>query len=331
MRGSHPVTQQETATRFAPPAQSPSVVPAEARVAPPPQLSILMPVWNERAFLESCIGSIRAPEGMSIEVVLVDDGSTDATGDIAARWAAAAPFPVHIIHAPHRGKAAALNLAYARASGACFILLAGDDLLVPERLADRVAAVVGPGPRLAQCGYRTFWHHRPDRAGVEYDPRRSGDHVAGGAASFNRAFAEIYFPIPEELPNEDTWLRAAAIATGTSITPVDGLGLLYRIHPRNSVGPLRSFAETDLNLQQRHRAFELAERRFRARLDARGAARLAALCRAERLRQGRGLARLLLMPGLTWQDRTSFAANASPLLYALKRRAAPLLKRLLRL
>lgn len=299
--------------------------------AAPVRLSILMPIWNEGRFLARCIESIQPQNGLAIEVVLVDDGSTDATRTIAEEWAAAAPFPVHIIPSTHRGKAAALNAAYGRATGTTFILLAGDDLLLSNLLPARVAAVLGPEPRLAQCSYRTFWDQLPERGGITYSPQRNGDHIAGGAASFNKAFAQLYFPIPEDLPNEDTWLRAVAIATETPIAPVEGLGLMYRIHPRNSVGPLRTFAETDWNLRQRHRAFNLACRRFSGRLGSKGAARLAALSRAEELRSRRSLLQLLVLPKLTRQDRATFVANASPALYALKRHATPLLKRLFRL
>lgn len=300
-------------------------------LAPPLRLSILMPVWNQQHFLSHCLETIQPPEDLSLEVVLVDDGSTDATRIIAEQWAAAAPFPVHIIHSTHRGKAAALNAAYAKAQGTTFIMLAGDDLLLSELLPSRVTAVMGPEPRLAQCGYLTFWDQSPEREGVEYSARGSGDHIAGGAASFNKAFAEIYFPIPEDLPNEDTWLRAVAIATETPIIPVEGIGLFYRIHPGNSVGPSRTFSETDQNLHQRHQAFNLACQRFSATLKPKGASRLATLAHAEKLRRRRSLLQLLMVRGLSRRDRATFIANASPVLYALKRRGVPVLRRLLRI
>ena len=300
-------------------------------LADPVRLSILMPIWNEQDFLSKCLESIQPPEKLLLEVVLMDDGSTDATPAIAEQWAANALFPVQIIYSTHRGKAAALNAAYAQARGTTFIMLAGDDLLLSELLPSRVAAVMGPEPRLAQCGYLTFWDKSPDRDGVEYSARGSGDHIAGGAASFNKAFAEIYFPIPEDLPNEDTWLRAVAIATETPIIPVEGIGLLYRIHTGNSVGPLRTFSETDHNLHQRHQAFNLAYQRFSAILKPKGASRLATLARAEKLRKRRSLLRLLVLRGLSRRDRATFIANASTVLYALKRRGTPFLRRILRI
>src|SRR5699024_8248425 len=103
-------------------------------------------------------------------------------------------------------KAAALNLAYRHASGPSFVLLAGDDLLVSDMLSARIAAVDGPTPAVAQCRYVSF-SDDPRYDGIVFPRRAREEHLAGGATTFNRAFAELYFPIPEELPNEDTWLR----------------------------------------------------------------------------------------------------------------------------
>lgn len=282
-------------------------------------LSILMPVRNEAAFLRACFASITPPMGLSCEVVLVNDGSTDATLAIAQDFARQASFPVTILHSPTRGKAAALNLAFSAARGDSFILLAGDDLLVAETLPLRVAAVAGEGPRIAQCRYRSFSDTHPERAGVDFPRSGRRHHPAGGAVSFNRSFAERYFPIPERLPNEDTWLRAVVLGCDLQVQFIDRLGLRYRIHPGNAMGPLHGFVKMNLKLRQRHAAFTIAMEHFADEARSPSWQRLAALVRAESLREAGRWGQLLLLKGLEPGDRMIMLANSTACLFGLKK------------
>lgn len=293
-------------------------------------VSILMPVRNEALFLREALASITPQPGLDIEVILIDDRSTDETLAIAKDFAAIAPFRMQVLQNPGRGKAAALNHGFPVARGDVFVFLAGDDLIVSETIADRAAAVSGPGMQLAQCRYRSFSDSHPVLAGIDFPRPGRRDHLAGGAVSFNRDFAALYFPIPEELPNEDTWLHAIALIFALPVHFIDRLGLHYRIHAGNSVGPCRSFAETDRNLRRRNPAYAIALDRFRDRAVASGTTRLEALVKGEALRAAGRWPRILALPGLSRGDRVMLLANAQPWLYALKTRLLPRLGRVRR-
>lgn len=285
-----------------------------------------MPVKNEERHIEACLASIVPAPDQVIEVVLVDDHSTDATLAIARRIAASRQdMRIIVLENTGTGKAAALNLAYRHARGAAFVMLAGDDLLVSDLIPARIAAVDCPVPAVAQCRYRSF-SDDPRHDGVMFPRQGRENHLAGGATSFNRAFAELYFPIPEELPNEDTWLRALALLMGVRFRFLDAVGLHYRIHDGNSTGPRLDFARTSLGLSRRHAAFELALQRFPQAGQAVGRARLQALAAAERHRASGRWWRLLRLQDLPRTDRGVFLANATPWLYALKIRVLPFLK-----
>lgn len=286
--------------------------------------SILMPVKNEARFLAESLESVQPVQGMMLQVVLVDDHSTDDTYEIAKDIAARREdLQIVVLRNTGRGKAAALNLAFEHARSDHFILLAGDDLLVSDVLPSRIAAVTGNGPELAQCRYRSF-SGNPDHDGMVFPRHGRHNHLAGGAVSFNRAFADLYFPIPESLPNEDTWLWAIATLHGLRARLIDNVGLHYRIHDRNSVGPSFGFTQTSEGLARRHAAFAMALQQPGGTDTGRAA--LAMLMRAEEHRRAGRWWRIAGLADIPYAERAMFLANATPWLFALKRRLVPWLK-----
>lgn len=292
-----------------------------------PLTSILIPVFNERLHIEECLASIREPAGYPIEVIVVDDQSTDDTFAIVETFIAehGAQDWLTVLRNPVKGKAAAVNLAFSHARGEQFLLVGGDDRLVSAALPARIDAVRAGEPAVALCRYVSF-SDNPALDGIVYPRRGREDHLAGGATSFNRAFADLYFPIPTELPNEDTWLRAVAILFGVRHRFIDTIGLEYRLHAGNSTGLTRSFAQTDEVLRRRHAAFGIALRSFPGKGTEDGRARLGLLERAEKLRAARRWLRIAALRGLEPGDRTVMLVNSAGWLYALKMRVVPWLK-----
>ena len=93
-------------------------------------ISILIPAYNEEIHLEALLGRALAgplPDGYRREIVLVDDGSTDETVEIAANWAAAHPDVIRAYrHEINRGKGAALRLAISKAAGSICLIQDAD-------------------------------------------------------------------------------------------------------------------------------------------------------------------------------------------------------------
>jgi glycosyltransferase involved in cell wall biosynthesis len=142
------------------------------------RLSVLVPVYNERATLRQALARIEAVP-ISKEIVLVDDGSTDGTRDllcqIAAEAEGRAPFHDNLrvyYHARNRGKGAALHTAIAAAEGDVVIVQDADleynpaeypRLLAP--IADGRADVVYGSRFVGGEGHRVlyFWHYFGNR------------------------------------------------------------------------------------------------------------------------------------------------------------------------
>jgi glycosyltransferase involved in cell wall biosynthesis len=124
-----------------------------------PEVSVVIPTHNRRDVLPEVLDAVEAQEGVELEVLVVDDGSTDGTAELLA--ARRFERPHRLLRQPNAGPAAARNAGVALASGRLVAFL-GDDT-VPEsgwlrehREAHRRR---GDPPSLAVIGY-TAWHPR---------------------------------------------------------------------------------------------------------------------------------------------------------------------------
>ncbi|KRM05212.1 glycosyltransferase [Liquorilactobacillus ghanensis DSM 18630] len=91
-------------------------------------LSIVVPCYNSTAYLEHCVDSL-LPGGKKVEIILVDDGSTDQTGKKIDYYARHFPEQVKAIHQANGGHGAAINVGLAIATGKYFKVVDSDDWL----------------------------------------------------------------------------------------------------------------------------------------------------------------------------------------------------------
>lgn len=102
-------------------------------------ISVLMSALNAAETVERAIRSLRAPDGEEMEIICVDDGSTDATPTVLARLAAELPELRVIRNDVTQGLAAGLNLALGQASGEWLARMDADDVSHPDRLERELA------------------------------------------------------------------------------------------------------------------------------------------------------------------------------------------------
>ncbi len=97
-------------------------------------VSIIVPVYNVEKYLEKCLKSIELQDYTNIEVILVDDGSTDSSGQICDQYAKEHDSVV-VIHQPNQGQAAARNHAANMCHGEFIAFIDSDDSVVPEYIS----------------------------------------------------------------------------------------------------------------------------------------------------------------------------------------------------
>lgn len=115
-----------------------------AEVEAPPTFSVIMIFHNEQRFLGEAVRSVASQTGPTWELIMVDDGSTDASGDIARNLAAS--FPQWMRYTSHpgrvnRGMSASRNLGLGRARGEYVTFIDADDCWLPGKLESQLAAL----------------------------------------------------------------------------------------------------------------------------------------------------------------------------------------------
>lgn len=123
-----------------------------------PLVSIIIPVYNAAGYIAATLRSLAVQTYPEIEVIIVDDGSTDDTLGVVAE--AGYPGQLILVSGPRMGAAAARNKGFLEARGSLIKFLDADDLLGPTSLAAQVAAA-GPD-HIVSGRWGRFHDHDPE-------------------------------------------------------------------------------------------------------------------------------------------------------------------------
>lgn len=109
------------------------------------KISVVIPNYNYGRYLAETIESVLAQTYPAVEVVFIDDGSTDESIEVALRY------PITVLSQSNQGVSTARNNAAAHATGDFLLFLDSDDLLYPDSLEVMMAALDAAGPKVAYC------------------------------------------------------------------------------------------------------------------------------------------------------------------------------------
>ncbi len=124
---------------------------------PRPILSVIVPVYNTERYLERALNSILASTLKAVELILVDDGSTDGSPAICDRYQAEHPeWDIKVFHTENHGLSAVRNFGISRAAGKYVICCDSDDWVEPELFEKLTAAAESSGAQAAICGVNYY-------------------------------------------------------------------------------------------------------------------------------------------------------------------------------
>ena len=207
---------------------------------------------NYGAYLEDAIESARAQTHEKVEVIVVDDGSTDGSRALLARLGE----DVTVVLKENGGQASALNAGIERCSGQIVMFLDADDVLRPEAAA-RVAAAFAGDDAVAKVQFRMDVIEADGRATgaikpAPHLPMPQGDRrrdelafpfdiawMAMSGNAFRRTALERIMPIPaDEYPRSGAdWYLVHLTALLGTVVSLEEVSASYRVHGANSYEP----------------------------------------------------------------------------------------------
>lgn len=101
------------------------------------KISVIVPVHNAERYLERCVNSIIRQDYINMEIILVDDGSTDSSGKVCDDFAKN-NINIKVVHQSNSGVSAARNTGISYATGEYINFLDSDDELLPDLFNDLI-------------------------------------------------------------------------------------------------------------------------------------------------------------------------------------------------
>ena len=285
-----------------------------------PKISILMCVYNEEKFINDAIDSVLSQSYKNFQLIIINDGSNDKTQDIIQEYSDDKRVQSHN---PGRiGKIKANNLAFSKSDGEFLCYFSGDDLLEPYSLEKRIEPIITifDKPAISLCRLKTFSNNKKHNGIVIPRDRNKGNSTSG-CQLFNRKFADLVFPIPDFLGNEDMWpIQYANYYPDVITEHVSEIGLKYRIHSNNSSSKIDSFNKKTQAMHKRFIVYKIFLDKNKELLNQDSIKRLTSLSLAEDLRYKQKSLSILLVNNLNFSEKLRFFFYSNRLLYIIRKK-----------
>jgi len=205
------------------------------------KISIALATYNGEKYLEEQLHSFLTQTHQPDELIICDDGSTDATVAIAHHFAAHAPFSVKLFeNEKNLGYAQNFSKALAQCSGDVVFMSDQDDVWHAAKIEKMLARFEGEPELQLLIHDLDYCKENLTPIGQTKIERMEGifnlerDYVVGMATAIRGSFLKLCLPVPNEVDlSHDSWLHQCAYAVGGKVVMREVLAL-YRRHPSNT-------------------------------------------------------------------------------------------------
>lgn len=204
---------------------------------PMPLVSVIIPCFNAARWIRETLTSVFAQGGVELQVIVIDDGSTDESAELVAR-----EFPnVELVRTANGGQCRARNVGLNHARGEFFQFVDADDVLVPEKIARQLDALFQTGADIAYGAWRKLYQNADGstRLGETITRTLENDPAAAlvrdgwsppHAYLFRSAIVHQVGGFPEQYPlTGDAPFVIACALQGARFAQVPGVSALYRV------------------------------------------------------------------------------------------------------
>jgi len=210
-----------------------------------PLISVIIPVYNVEAYLERCVESVRKQTYRNLEILLVDDGSTDGSGSICDIFAQRDE-RVQVWHVENQGPSAARNLGIENARGDYLLFVDSDDMVSEDHVLFLYGMMNRAKADLAICNYTTTekdtFLEQPEKRRLVWTGKKALEHLlyqryftTGPVCKLYRKalFETVRFPVG--MLYEDTLAIAQVIGRANKVVYSDAVKYGYYQRPGSTM------------------------------------------------------------------------------------------------
>ncbi len=219
-------------------------------------ISVVVPVYNVEQYIERCLKSIVSQSYTKLEIILVDDGSTDNSGKIADDFSKLDK-RIIVFHKKNGGLSDARNYGIERSSGKYITFVDSDDFISPDCIEYLYDLVLGYNAQISICGmYMTRKEDENYKVTSEYTEvynkqkaleemfyRKKFSHSASAKLYIKELFYDVRFPIGRFC--EDLFTTYKAIDKASTIVFGNKIGYYYYRRPDSLMTKNLSKVNTD--------------------------------------------------------------------------------------
>ena len=218
-------------------------------------ISIIVPCYNAQRYLNVCLESLKAQNGPQLEMIFIDDGSTDGTGAVLDAFAAGEP-RAKVFHIPNGGVSAARNLGLAHASGRYIAFVDADDALEESSLRLLHEEALRTGAQIVSANHTLFDVESSERISVDIPPvEQLPDRIVEEIIHMHRIYNNIWNKLYERTLfdgvrldesvriGEDALLNLQLFLRARRVAHLDASTYVYRIHVSSAMAGVRDHSE----------------------------------------------------------------------------------------
>lgn len=211
------------------------------------KISVVVPIYNVEKYIERCLDSILAQTYSDFELILVDDGSPDKSGDIAEEYAKK-DTRVKALHKPNGGLSSARNYGIVRASGEYICFVDSDDWVEPTYLEELSGLLEKNEADIAICGFlknsgEDIIETKVDenivvQSGIDAIGNIYGSQYVKYVVAWNKMYRRILFDnvlYTEGIINEDEAICAQLYYQAKKVVCTDKVLYNYRVSNSDSI------------------------------------------------------------------------------------------------
>ena len=219
-------------------------------------ISVIVPCFNAERFLRVCLESLKAQKAPEIEMIFIDDGSTDATGAILDAFVQTEP-RAQVIHTHNCGVSAARNRGIAMARGRYIAFVDADDALEEDSFARLYQTAVRSGAQITSANHMLFDESLGRRVPVEIEPvLQQPSEIVREIIHMHRIYNNIWnklylrelfdggLALDESVRiGEDALLNLRLYLRSRRVTHLPECTYVYRVHARSAMASIRGYSE----------------------------------------------------------------------------------------